>query len=536
MPPGALTFQYCHMSISLISFFGFTLLVGVYSWYKLRKTTFETASGYFLGGRSLSAGLVAISMLLTNISTEHLIGMNGSSYKNGFIVMAWEVTSAIALVVGSLYFVPRYLKMGLTTIPQYLELRFDKTTHTIVNLLLVVSFLVTLLPVVLYTGALNMETLFDVSDKLHISKDTSIWYLIVAIGVLGSVYAIFGGLKAIAYSDAIYGVGLFIGGLLIPIIALWNIGHGDIADGLTKVYTKAPGKFNSIGSKNSVLPFGTLFTGLVINQIYFWCMNQVIVQRALGASNLKEAQKGFLMMGAFKLLMPIIIVLPGVIGYYYFSDTLYNNQDTIYPNLVKKVLPVSLVGFFAAVVMGTVLSTLNAVLNSAATLFSLGVYKRQINAAASEKKLVQIGKWTTIFMAVFAIIAAPLVGRAPEGLYQLLQQLNGIFFIPIASVLIGGFFIPRISAAGAKVAIFTGLLFYLISSFVLKVDIHFVHIWGIEFVLNILVMLGVSHFYPNTNKYKPTYTGEVEITPWKYARPVGFTLVALTVLVYILLS
>jgi SSS family solute:Na+ symporter len=170
-----------------------------------------------------------------------------------------------------------------------------------------------------------METLFDVSEKLNISKDLSLLYLIMAIGVLGSVYAIFGGLKAIAYSDLIYGIGLFIGGLIIPILALWNIGDHNIATGLSRVYDAAPEKFNAVGSKDSVLPFGTLFTGLVINQIYFWCMNQVIVQRALGAANLKEAQKGFLLMGVFKILMPIIIVLPGVIGYFYFKDTLYDN-------------------------------------------------------------------------------------------------------------------------------------------------------------------------------------------------------------------
>ncbi|MEJ7913401.1 MAG: solute:sodium symporter family transporter [Chitinophagaceae bacterium] len=524
------------MDISVFSFIAFTLLVGVYTWYKLRRATFETASGYFLGGRTLSASLIAISMLLTNISTEHLVGMNGASYRNGFIVMAWEVTSAIALVIGALYFIPRYLKMGLTTIPQYLELRFDKTTHTIVNLLLLVSFVVTLLPIVLYTGAINMETLFDVSERMNISKDTSIFYIILATGFLGSVYAIFGGLKAIAYSDAIYGIGLFLGGLLIPILALWNIGDSNVATGLSKVYAAAPEKFNSIGGKDSILPFGTLFTGLVVNQIYFWCMNQVIVQRALGAADLKQAQKGFLLMGLFKLLMPIIIVLPGVIGYYYFRETLYDNQDTIYPNLVKKVLPVSMVGFFAAVVMGTVLSTLNAVLNSAATLFSLGVYKRQINPEASEKKLVRIGKATTVAMAVFSIIAAPLVGKAPEGLYQLLQQLNGIFFIPIASILLAGFFIKSISATGAKVAIFTGLLFYILTTFILQVDIHFVHVWGIEFVLNVLVMLLVSYFFKNKNYYQPTHTGEVNITPWKYANGVGLLLVILTILMYILLS
>ena len=139
-------------------------------------------------------------------------------------------------------------------------------------------------------------------------------------------------------------------------------------------------------------------------------------------------------------------------------------------------------------------------------------------------------------MAVFAMALAPLVAKAPEGLYQLLQQLNGIFFIPIASILIGGFFIKQISATGAKVAVVTGLAFYLITSFVLKVNIHFVHVWGIEFVLNILVMLLVSYFYKNQNNYSVTYTGEVNITPWKYAVPVGILLIIITILIYILLS
>ncbi len=524
------------MNLAIVTFALFTLFVGLYCWYKMRNSTFETASSYFLGGRSLGAWLIAISMLLTNISTEHLIGMNGSAYKNGFIVMAWEVTSAIALVIGAVYFIPRYLKMGLTTIPQYLELRFDKSTHTIVNLLLIFSFIITLLPIVLYTGAINFETLFDISAKFGITREQSIWWIIVLTGILGSVYAIFGGLKAIAYSDLIYGIGLFIGGLAVPFFALYDIGNTDIAAGLQKVYENAPEKFNSIGASDSVLPFGTLFTGLVINQIYFWCMNQVIVQRALGAANLKEAQKGFLIMGLFKILMPLIIVLPGVIGFYYFSDSLYANQDTIYPELVKKVLPVGLIGIFAAIVMGTVLSTVNAVLNSAVTLFTLGVYKRQLKPDADEKKLVKTGKWASIFLAVFAICVAPMVAKAPQGLYQLLQELNGIFFIPIASVLLGGFFIPSISAAGAKVAIFTGLAFYLLTTFILKVDIHFIHVWGIEFVLNILVMLLISKFYPNTNPYKPVHTGEVDIEPWKYTKPVAVFLVLTTILVYYLLS
>lgn len=517
---------------AILTFLLFTIAVGVFTWYKLRDNRISSATGYFLGGRTLGSTLIAISMLLTNISTEHLIGMNGSAYKHGFVVMAWEVTSAIALVIGALYFIPRYLKMGLTTIPQYLELRFDQGTHTLVNLLLIVSFVVTLLPVVLYTGALNFETLFDVSEKFNLSRDQSLWYLIIITGILGSVYAIFGGLKAIAYSDAIYGLGLFVGGLVVPIIALLDIGNNSLSEGISKVYAAAPEKFSAIGGKDSPVPFGTLFTGLVVNQIYFWCMNQVIVQRALGAENLKEAQKGFLLMGLFKILMPLIIVLPGVIGFYYFGDTLYDRQDTIYPELIKKILPLSMVGLFAAVVMGAILSTMNAVLNSAATLFSFGVYKRQINAAATDKQIVRVGRTTSILLAIFAILVAPMVAKAPEGLYQLLQQLNGIFFIPIASILIGGFFIKSVSATGAKVAVITGLIFYLVTTFWLKVDIHYIHIWGIEFVLNILVMLGVSAIYKNTNPYVPVHTGEVNITPWKYTRPVAIFLIVVTILIY----
>ena len=195
-------------------------------------------------------------------------------------------------------------------------------------------------------------------------------------------------------------------------------------------------------------------------------MNQTIIQRALGAKNLKEAQKGLLFTGVLKILVPIIIILPGVIGFYYFGDSLYENQDLIYPALIKKVLPLGMVGFFAAVVMGAVLSTFNSVLNSAATIFSIDVYKRLINKEAGQKRLVWIGRAVSSVLAVFAIICAPLVAGAPDGLYQLLQQLNGIFFIPVASIMLAGFFLEKISAVGAKAALIFGLLFYIITTFI----------------------------------------------------------------------
>src|SRR5690606_28668875 len=258
--------------ITVISFVSFTLFVGLYAWFRMRKDNFSSKEGYFLGGRSLTGLVIAASMIMTNISTEHLVGMNGSAYKNGFIIVAWEVTSALALIVAAVYFVPRYLKMGLTTIPEYLEKRYDTTTRSMISLFLLVSFAVTLLPIVLYTGAINIESIFNVSEVMGVSQSTGLWITILAVGVIGSLYAIFGGLKAVAFSDVIYGYGLLFGGLMIPVLALWHIGDGNLVSGFTRVFENSPEKFNVIGKEDSVMPFSTLFTGLIINQIYFWCM------------------------------------------------------------------------------------------------------------------------------------------------------------------------------------------------------------------------------------------------------------------------
>lgn len=519
--------------MQFISFLAFTAFVALYSTYRLRKDNLNSQDGYFLGGRSLTGIVIAGSMLLTNISTEHLIGMNGSSYRFGAIIIAWEVTSAIALVAAALYFMPRYLKMGLTTIPEFLQYRFDGLTRTLIALLLIISFVTTLLPIVLYTGAINIESIFNISEILDVSKTEGLWITVIAIGVVGSVYAIFGGLKMVAYTDTINGYGLLIAGLAVPLLALWSIGDGNMLSGLTKVFENEPSKFNVVGAPDSIMPFEVLFTGLIINQLYFWCMHQSIIQRALGAKNLKEAQKGLLFTGVLKILIPIVIILPGLIGYYYFGDSLYENQDTVYPLLIKKVLPVWMTGFFVAVVMGAVLSTFNSALNSAATLFSLGIYKRYIQKDAGETRLVWIGKTTSAVLAVFSIMVAPLVADAPEGLYQLLQELNGIFFIPMATVILAGFFFPKVSATGAKAGLLFGFIFYITTYFIIGVDLHFVHIWGIEFVLNVLVMHLVSYFYPVKTPFTIQDIGILDMTQWKYAKILGGALIVITIIIYI---
>ncbi|MCL8000548.1 solute:sodium symporter family transporter, partial [Brucella sp. 21LCYQ03] len=270
----------------------------------MRKDNLSSQDGYFLGGRSLTGSVIAASMIMSNISTEHLVGMNGSAYRNGFIIIAWEVTSALALILAAIYFVPKYLRMGVVTIPQYLDRRFDKGTSSLIALFLLVSFAVTLLPIVLYTGAINLESIFNTSELLGISKASSLWITVVVVGVLGAAYAVIGGLKAVAVSDVIYGYGLLLAGLLIPVLALIYIGDGNPLLGMEKLFRHSPEKFNVIGAEDSILPFSTLFTGLMINQIYFWCMNQTIIQRVFGAKNLEEAQKGLLYTGMLKILVP----------------------------------------------------------------------------------------------------------------------------------------------------------------------------------------------------------------------------------------
>jgi SSS family solute:Na+ symporter len=240
--------------MDLITFLLFTGFVAFYATWRLRNDNLETKDGYFLGGRSLTGIIIAGSLLLTNISTEHLVGMNGSSYKNGAAIIAWEVTSALALVVAALYFAPRYLKMGLTTIPQFLEKRFDPFTRTNIALLVIISLVVTLLPIVLYTGAINIESIFEISSLLEVSKFQGIVITILIVGIIGAVYAIFGGLKMVAYTDTLNGYGLIIAGLLVPFLALYHIGDGNFLTGIVKVFENSPDKFNVISKESGIGP------------------------------------------------------------------------------------------------------------------------------------------------------------------------------------------------------------------------------------------------------------------------------------------
>ncbi|WP_147677843.1 solute:sodium symporter family transporter [Algibacter pacificus] len=521
--------------MGIISFAGFTLLVAFIAWWSTRKTDETSSDGYFLGGRSLTGPVIAGSLLLTNLSTEQIVGMNGVSFRDGAPIMAYEVLAAIAMVFTAFVLLPKYLKSGIATIPQFLENRYGKTTKTIVSLLFLLGYAISMLPTVLYSGALALNTMFGIPEMIGMGPEATLWVTVISIGVIGSIYAIFGGLKAVAVSDSINAVGLIVGGSLIPIFGLMYIGDGNVFTGLTTLTTALPEKFDIIGGPESDVPFMTLFTGMIIVNFYYWGTNQAIIQRALGAKNLKEGQKGLLLAAFVKILGPIIVVLPGIIAYYIFNGDLAN-ADEAYPMLVKKVLPAAYIGFFAAVLFGAILSSFNSALNSSVTLFGLDFYKEYINKDATELQVVKAGKTFGIILALFSIGIAPLLYGVEGGIFTYLQQLNGTHSVPILAIVVIGVFSKRVSGKAANIAILFSVVTYLITLYVIKPDISFLHLMGILFVLTIIIMYVVSHFYPRETDYVQTYTKQVDIVNWKYLKPVGFVVVAMVIGLYIAMS
>ncbi|MDC9622006.1 solute:sodium symporter family transporter [Xenorhabdus sp. XENO-7] len=521
--------------LAFLSFIGFTLLVAGTAYYKTRnKHLIDSTEGYFLGGRSLTGIYIGSSMLLMNLSTEHLVGLNGLAFRTGFIVMAWEVIAALTIVLFAVYFLPKYLKLGISTIPEYLERRFDKNTLLITSILFLAMYVISLLPIVLYTGAIALESLFQVSQVLKVDRTTALWIMVWGVGGLGAVYAIFGGIKAIAVADTVNGVGLIVGGLMVTVFALLYVGDGNAWKGLTDVYQAHPDKFNSIGSEDSLVPFSTLFTGLIVSNMFFWCTNQSIVQKSLGAKNLAEGQKGVMLCALFKLIIPSIIILPGIIAFHIFSGQI-DNPDNAYPALVQLVLPKILVGFFAAVVVGAVFSTFSGGLNSSVTLFIVNIYKPRINPNATEAQTVAVGKYLGIGLALATMIIAPLVANAPDGLFYLIQQLQGIFNAPILSVVLVGLMTKRVPPIAAKLGLLFGVSAYIICNFILHINIHFFHLVGILFVLNIIFMLTIGYFFP-AETYQEVYTKQVDITPWSMVKPTGWLITLAAISMYVFLA
>lgn len=539
------------MLVTSVSFLGFTLLVAAISYAYTRRDRMTTWDAYFLGGRSLTAWVIAGSLMLTNLSTEHLIGLNGDAFNHTIAVTAWETTAALAMVGTALYFLPRFLRMSLSTLPEYLASRYDKTTGVIAAAVFLFSYVLAILPVVLLFGASGIDSLFGLQEAFGLSQTQVVWLLVWGVGTLGSLYAILGGLKAVAISDTINGVGFLLAGLLVPLLALIQIGDGNPWAGLETVYVEERPKFDITGNEpGSFLPFGVLFTGMVVNQIFFWCAGQQIVQRGLGAKNLKEGQKGMLIAACFKLIGPLVIVLPGVIAYHMFKDTLGPEDYLLaYPTLVKAVLPDWLSGFFAAVMVGAVLSTFNSVLNSSATLFCRDIYGSVMRPEASQREFVFAGRACSIALALAAMLIAPMIDTSGS-LYNYLQRINATFFGPMLAVILLGMLSSRVSAFAAKAGLVGGpILFFLlvftfddpVQSFLgglfgTSDEIHFLHFLAIVFVVVVAFMLVSSMLRPARSRYVEPDEARVDMTPWKHAKALGAFVCVCTIGCYVLLA
>lgn len=527
--------------ITISTFLLFVGGVAILTYYWVRNQDNTSLEGYFLAGRSLTFPFIAGSLLLTNLSTEQLVGLNGAAFIDGLSVMAWEVIAVLALVLMALFFLPRFLKSGIATIPQFLGLRFDHGTQVIANLIFLGAYVAILLPIILYTGATGLASMLDLQTLTGLQSETAvIWVTVWVVGLIGACYALFGGLSSIAASDLLNGIGLLIGGFLICWFGLQMVSGGEgVIQGWQMLSDANPERFNSIGGPDQSVPFSTLFTGVLLLNVFYWCTNQQIIQRTFGASSLAEGQKGVLLTGLLKLLGPLYLVIPGIIAFYLYGDTDIR-ADSAYGVLVRDVLPSPLTGLFAGVMVGAILSSFNSALNATTTLYGYGLYKAVLKKDASDAQIVRAGKLFGWVIALASMFIAPLL-MGQESIFQYLQQMNGIYFIPILAVVLIGILGRRVPPIAAKLALIIGCLGIAIGYFVPPfsgwvMEITEFHFLGMAFLLLILLMLIVSFYKPLAKPWVQEYSGDIEMTPWKYTVPASIILVILVLLIYSLFA
>ena len=531
------------MNWTMISFILATAAVAVGTVFFVRrmKRSENAIEDYFAGGRSLAWPVVAGSLLLTNLSTEQLVGLNGAVFQDGRLVgIAWEVLSAFAMMATALLFLPKYLASGFTTTTGYLEQRYDCMTRRVVSALFLSGYVAVLLPVVLYTGALAVRGMFGLELEL--------WLVVVGIGILGSGYAIFGGLRAVAVSDTINGVGLLVGGVAVPLLALSLLGEGSVAAGLSILVQEKPETLNPLTTLNQdgaqvSVPWPTLLTGMMFIQLFYWSTNQVIVQRAMGARDLKSGQQGLMFAASLKILGPVMLCLPGIIALH-LTDTLDIDQaDTVYPVLVRAVLPEWALGLFGAVIVGSILSSFNSALNSASTLFCIDFYRpltSRVNDTADDKRVVAAGQIFAAGIAILAMIVAPLLAQM-QSIFDYLQKVNGLYSVPIIVIFLMGILTRRANARGAKAAMAVGVLSYAAFTFadVVISDLqwptwyHWLHGYGISVALAFATVV-VFFGQPQVQTEDPeACASPVDMNPWAMAKPIAVMIALAAVMLYV---
>ena len=539
-----------HLVFTMVTFILFTALVGIISGKIVKGSDDQkTAKGYFLAGNGLGGVFIAGSMLLTNLSAENLVGLSGQSYAANMSGMAWEATAVIATIIMAFVFLPMYLRKGYTTLPEFMEERYGVGVRRMVSLLFLVGYLLVGIPVCLYAGAIAFEQIFDFAGVFGISDGAALTILIVLVGIIGALYAVLGGMRAVAVSDTINGVLLVVGSLLVVVfgfIAVGKMNGGGFLAGVTDVLTAEPEKLNAIGGKNDPVPFACIFTGMLLANMFYWGTNQVLIQRALGARNLKEGQKGVLLSGFLKMMVPFLLVIPGLIAARLVPGL--ESKDYAYPALVAKSMPWPVIGLFCAALFGSIISTYNSFLNAASTVFMIDIYKPIFNPNLSEEDTVKLAKKVGWGFAAFAIIFTPFLDVLSTGLYDFGRSFTGFYNIPIITMVLIGMFSKKGSKLGAVCATIFHVVFYACYKFIFpQIDspftnavcgINYMHIYAISFVIMLVIIFVCSKISPNTKVFDKSAQRNdgYDMTPWNHRNAFAIWLVSFLVYEYFIFS
>lgn len=460
-------------------------IIGLGLWVSREKKGHEKDSrDYFLAGRMLPWWAVGASLIASNISAEQVVGMSGSGYAIGLAIASYEWMAAITLVIVAKFFLPIFLDRQIYTMPQFLEIRYDRRVRTSLAVFWLVVYIFVNLTSVLYLGALALKTIMGVP---------LIWG-ILGLALFSSLYTIYGGLKAVAWTDVVQVVVLVAGGLITSFLSLSAVGGGQGAwHGLVELIRAVPEKFDMIlapshPSYGDLPGISVLLGGMWIANLFYWGCNQYITQRALAARNLREAQRGLVFAGYLKLLMPLIVVIPGIAAFYLKAPIA--RPDESYPWLLSQFVPAGLKGLAFAALIAAIVSSLSSMVNSTATIFSMDIYKQIFRRDASERQLVRSGRWMSALAMFIAVLVAPTLSTLQQA-FQFIQEFTGFISPGIFAVFMLGLFWKKATTRAALWA--SALTIPLSAGFkYLLPGLPFMDRMGVVFLLICLVMVVLS--------------------------------------------
>ena len=435
------------------------VILGVGLWVsRNKKGKTKSTEDYFLASKSLPWWAIGASLIAANISAEQFIGMSGSGFAGGLAIATYEWMAALTLIVVGKFFLPIFIKKKIYTIPEFVEQRYSSQLKTILAVFWIGLYVFVNLASVLYLGGLALQTI------LGIEMLTAI----IGLAAFAAAYSLYGGLSAVAWTDIIQVIVLVFGGLVTTYLALDTVSGGQgFIDGLISIYNAVPERFDMILEKSNPeymnLPgIGVLIGGMWVANLYYWGFNQYIIQRTLAAKSLEESQKGILFAAGLKMIIPLIVVIPGIAAYVIVNDTVLlgslgdaglsnipssGKADKAYPWLMQ-FLPTGLKGVAVAALAAAIVSSLASMLNSTATIFTMDIYKQLINKNANETKTVNIGRLSAFIALIIGTIMAPLLGGIDQA-FQFIQEYTGIVSPGILSVFILGLFWKKTSNKGA---------------------------------------------------------------------------------------